>query len=108
MYLFDFPFYENEGEKRKYALCLQSGDLIHERRSRFAGALLTTTNLHLRFPWEVFVSAAESRTPAGARVLCGEPQIIMKAWVVEHSYDLRPETMREVDKALLRSLSIVR
>jgi hypothetical protein len=35
-----------------------------------------------------------------------EPQIIMKEWVIEHSYDLRPETMREVDKALLVALSI--
>lgn len=106
VYLLDFPYYDNADDKRKYALCLQSGALIGDRRQRFAGALLTTKGLDRRYPWEVLLSAEESRTPEGARVLLGEPQILLKAWVIECAYDLSAATMREVDKALLRSLSI--
>jgi len=106
VYKLDFPYIEKEGDRIKYALCLQSGSLIGEKRSKFAAALLTTKGLDRKYPWEVFLSAEESHTSEGARVCLGEPQIVMKEWVIEHSYDLRPETMREVDKALLVSLSI--
>jgi hypothetical protein len=108
VYKLNFPYVEveKEGEIVKYAVCLQSGSLIGDRRQRFAGALLTTKNLDRRFSWEVFVSAAESHTAEGVRISLGEPQIFMKEWVTEHAYDLSPETMREVDKALLVSLSI--
>lgn len=105
VYLIDFPLPDNSSAIRKYALCLQTGPLL-EKRDRFVGALLTTQGLDKKYPWDVLVSAVESRTAGGVRVLLGEIHIVMKEWVVEHAYDLRPETMRAVEKALLVSLGI--
>lgn len=105
VYLIDFPLPDNSATIRKYALCLQTGQLL-EKRNRFVGALLTTQGLERKYPWEVFVSADESRSTSGVRVLLGEIHIVMKEWVVEHSYDLKPETMRAVEKALMVSLGI--
>lgn len=105
VYLVDFPLPDNSATIRKYALCLQTGPLL-EKRDRFVGALLTTQGLDRKYAWDVFVSAAESGSANGVRVLLGEIHIVMKEWVVEHAYDLRPETMRAVEKALLVSLGI--
>jgi len=105
VYLIDFPLPDNSATIRKYALCLQTGPLL-EKRDRFVGALLTTKGLERKYAWDVFVSAAESRTTSGVRVLLGEIHVVMKDWVVEHSYDLTPETIRAVEKALMVSLGI--
>jgi mRNA-degrading endonuclease toxin of MazEF toxin-antitoxin module len=105
VYLIDFPLPDNSSAIRKYALCLQTGPLL-DKRDRFVGALLTTQGLDRKYPWDVFVSASESGTTTGVRILLGEIHIVMKEWVVQHAYDLRPETMRSVDKALLVSLGI--
>lgn len=90
----------------KLALCLQQGKVVNNSDT-FLGVLLTTQHIDRSYPWEVKVSAEESRSDAGVRVLCGQIHTIPKAWVKKYVYALRPETMREVDKALLRALCIV-
>lgn len=107
VYLVDFPPPDNSEPIRKYALCVQAPALLHDKRERFLGALLTTKNLDKRYAWDVLLSPEESHSAAGVRVVLSELHTIMKEWVIEHAYDLRPETMKEVDKALLVSLGIV-
>ena len=69
-------------------------------------ALLTTKNLESNYPWDVLLSPEESKSPSGVRVILSELHVVMKEWVIEHAYDLRPETMRAVDKALLIALGL--
>ncbi|MDQ2912265.1 MAG: type II toxin-antitoxin system PemK/MazF family toxin [Chloroflexota bacterium] len=107
VYLIDFPPPDNSPAIRKFALCVQGSVLLHGRRERFLGALVTTKNLESKYPWDVLLSPAESHSATGARVVLSELHTIMKEWVIEHKYDLTPETMRAVDKALLVSLGLV-
>jgi mRNA-degrading endonuclease toxin of MazEF toxin-antitoxin module len=107
VYLIDFPPPDNSPAIRKYALCVQGSVLLGEKRDRFVGALLTTKNLGTNYPWDVLLSPEESKSQAGVRVILSELHVVMKEWVIEFAYDLRPETMRAVDKALLVALGLV-
>ena len=86
----------------KYALCLQEGRILQNRRS-FVGVLLTTCkdNNQPRVPaWKVFVSPTESHTDYGVFVDCGLIFTFPMADVLDYQYTLQPDTMRKVDEAL--------
>jgi mRNA-degrading endonuclease toxin of MazEF toxin-antitoxin module len=90
----------------KFALCLQEGKVVSNSPS-FVGVLTTTEGLERKYPWEVRVAADESQSEHGIRVLCGQVFTFPKVTVQKFAYRLSATTMREVDKALLRSLCIV-
>lgn len=89
----------------KLVVCLQQGKVVNNADT-FVGVLTTTEGLDRRYPWEVFVSAQESQSSAGIRVCCGQVFTFPKSTVKRYAYRLTEETMREVDKALLRSLGL--
>jgi mRNA-degrading endonuclease toxin of MazEF toxin-antitoxin module len=107
VYLVDFPPPDNSEPIRKFVLCVQGSVLLRDKRERFLGALLTTKNLETRYPWDVLLSPEESQSTTGVRVVLSELHTIMKEWVIKHAYDLRPETMQSVDKALLVALGLL-
>jgi mRNA-degrading endonuclease toxin of MazEF toxin-antitoxin module len=89
----------------KLAVCLQEGKAVSNSPG-FVGVLTTTEWLERNYPWEVHVSAEESHSQRGVRVLCGQLHTFPKSTVKRYTYRLSAPTMREIDKAILRSLSI--
>jgi mRNA-degrading endonuclease toxin of MazEF toxin-antitoxin module len=96
----------SDGKKiEKLAVCLQEGKAVSNSPG-FVGVLTTTEWLERNYPWEVHVSAEESHSERGIRVLCGQIHTFPKSTVKRYTYRLSAPTMREIDKAVLRSLSI--
>lgn len=100
-------FVGSEGKPiEKLAVCLQEGKVVNNSPG-FVGVLTTTEWLERQYPWEVHVSAEESHSERGIRVLCGQVHTFPKSTIKKYTYRLSTPTMREVDKALLRSLCIL-
>ncbi len=111
VYVVKFPSDQYPGELiNKYALSLQEGEILKNRRT-FVGILLTTckSNEPPRIrPWNVYVSPAESHTEFGVIVDCGQVYTFRMADVIDYAYTLEAGTMEKVDRALAYGVGFVR
>lgn len=86
----------------KLCLCLQQGSIINHRPS-ILGALTTTCKNNDKprtYPWNVYVSPAESHTDYGVLIDLSQLYTIAKSEVLEYVYALDPSTMDKVNQAL--------
>lgn len=89
----------------KYVVVLQEG-MIVENSATVVCVNLTTRHLDDVYPWDVLIDPGESRSVAGAKVICSQLHSIPKDNLMNYKYSLRPETMNAVNQGLLLGTGI--
>jgi len=91
----------------KHVVVLQEGIIVRNSPTVVC-VNMTTQGLNATYPWDVLVSATESKTVAGARVICSQIHTLCAKDLTDYRYSLTPETMEEIDQGLLLGIGLVK
>lgn len=111
VYLIQFPLPDVLGQTiEKFMVNLQEGSII-DYSPTMVGIIITTLkdpNPPKLYPTDVLLTAQESKTQFGAKVLCNQIHTISKQRIVDFKYKLSLETMQKIDKKLLLGIGIIK
>jgi mRNA-degrading endonuclease toxin of MazEF toxin-antitoxin module len=111
VYLVNYPLPDVLGQTiPKFMVNLQEGSII-EYSPTMVGVIITTLKDSMPpklYPTEVLLTAQESKTQYGAKVLCNQIHTISKQRIVDFKYKLSLETMQRIDKKLLLGIGIIK
>ncbi len=111
VYLVHFPLPDaTEQMITKFMVNLQEGSIISSSPT-MVGVIITTlkgSTPPRLYPTDVLLTAQESHTPFGAKVICNQIHTITKQNIIDFKYKLSPATMREIDKRLLLGVGIIK
>lgn len=111
VYLINFPLPDAPGQTiPKFIVNLQEGRII-DQSPTMVGVIITTlkdpTPPKL-YPSDVLLTAQESKTQYGAKVICNQIHTIHKSQIMDLKYKLSAPTMREIDKRLLLGIGMIK
>ncbi len=92
----------------KFVLCLQEGALPQKTKF-FTGLNITTikeAKIRHRHPTEVYLSAEESKTENGVKILCGQIHTYPQEAIIKPAYTISNGKMEIVDANLLFGIGL--
>lgn len=110
VYLVNYPLPDALGQTiPKFMVNLQEGSII-EYSPTMVGVIITTLKESTPpklYPTEVLLTAQESKTQYGAKVLCNQIHTISKQRIIDFKYKLSLETMQRINKKLLLGIGMI-
>lgn len=91
----------------KFCVCLQEGKIV-DNSPTFVGVNITTERLDKVYPDNVFLSAEESNTPSGAKVICNQIHTYPKTSIKKAVYCLSETKMQEINEKLMLGVGIIK